>query len=38
MSFVDDFSRFTKIYLMKTKDEVSSIFLKFNVETEKSVR
>ena len=34
VSFVDDFSKFTKIYLIKTKDEVSRLFLKFKVETE----
>ena len=29
VSFVDDFSRFTKIYLIKTKDGVGIMFLKF---------
>ncbi|KAL0546105.1 hypothetical protein IC582_016010 [Cucumis melo] len=34
VSFVDDYSRFTKIYLIKTKDEAGSMFLKFNAESE----
>ena len=34
VSFVDDFSRFTKIYLIKTKDEAGSMFLKFKAESE----
>ena len=34
VSFVDDFSRFTKVYLIKSKDKVSSMFLKFKAESE----
>ena len=34
VSFVDDYSRFTKIYLIKTKDEAGSMFLKFKAESE----
>ncbi|KAA0048162.1 ty1-copia retrotransposon protein [Cucumis melo var. makuwa] len=34
VSCVDDYSRFTKIYLMKTKDEAGSMFLKFKAEFE----
>ncbi|KAL0560737.1 hypothetical protein IC582_001150 [Cucumis melo] len=34
ISFVDDFSKFTKIYLIKTKDEVGSMFLKFKAKSE----
>ena len=32
--FVNDFSRFTKFYLIKSKDETSSMFLKFKAEFE----
>ena len=31
---VDDFSKYTKIYLIKTKDEASSMFMKFKAESE----
>ncbi|KAA0036921.1 ty1-copia retrotransposon protein [Cucumis melo var. makuwa] len=34
VSFVDDYSRFTKIYLIKTKNEAVSMFVKFKVESE----
>ncbi|KAL0404059.1 UNVERIFIED_CONTAM: Retrovirus-related Pol polyprotein from transposon TNT 1-94 [Sesamum radiatum] len=34
VSFGDDFSRYTKIYLLKSKDEAVEIFLKFKVEAE----
>ena len=34
VSFVDDFSRYTKIYLIKSKDEASSMFMKFKAEFE----
>ncbi|KAA0058501.1 ty1-copia retrotransposon protein [Cucumis melo var. makuwa] len=34
VSFVDDYSRFTKIYLIKTKNEAVSMFLKFKAESE----
>ncbi|KAL4034932.1 hypothetical protein IC575_003605 [Cucumis melo] len=34
VSFVDDYFKFTKIYLIKTKDEVGSMFLKFKAESE----
>ncbi|KAL0546602.1 hypothetical protein IC582_016514 [Cucumis melo] len=34
VSFVDDYSRFTKIYLIKTKNEAGSMFLKFKAESE----
>ena len=34
VSFVYDFSRYTKTYLIKTKDETSSMFMKFKVESE----
>ncbi|KAL4029933.1 hypothetical protein IC575_008161 [Cucumis melo] len=34
VSFVDDYSRFTKIYLIKTKDEAGSMFLKFKAKSE----
>ena len=34
VSFVDDFSRYTNIYLIKSKDETSSMFLKLKAESE----
>ncbi|KAA0068137.1 ty1-copia retrotransposon protein [Cucumis melo var. makuwa] len=34
VSFVDDYSRFIKIYLIKTKNEAGSMFLKFKAESE----
>ncbi|KAL0560635.1 hypothetical protein IC582_001044 [Cucumis melo] len=34
VSFVDDYSRFTKIYLIKTKNEVVSMFVKCKAESE----
>ncbi|KAL2237783.1 UNVERIFIED_CONTAM: Retrovirus-related Pol polyprotein from transposon TNT 1-94 [Sesamum indicum] len=34
ISFVDDFSRYTRIYLLKSKDEVAEIYLKFKAEVE----
>ena len=32
ITFVDDFSRCTKVYLLKSKDEAESMFLKFQAE------
>ncbi|KAL0352264.1 UNVERIFIED_CONTAM: Retrovirus-related Pol polyprotein from transposon TNT 1-94 [Sesamum calycinum] len=34
ISFVDDFSRYTKINLLKSKDEASEMFLKYKAEVE----
>ncbi|KAA0053505.1 ty1-copia retrotransposon protein [Cucumis melo var. makuwa] len=34
VSFVDDYSRFTKIYLIKTKNEAVTMFVKFKAESE----
>ncbi|KAL0413818.1 UNVERIFIED_CONTAM: Retrovirus-related Pol polyprotein from transposon TNT 1-94 [Sesamum radiatum] len=34
MSFVDDFSRYTKIYLLRTKDEAAEMFLRYKTEVE----
>ncbi|KAL0555831.1 hypothetical protein IC582_004332 [Cucumis melo] len=34
VSFVNDYSRFTKIYLIKAKNEAGSMFLKFKAEYE----
>ncbi|KAA0063949.1 ty1-copia retrotransposon protein [Cucumis melo var. makuwa] len=38
VSFVDDYSRFTKIYLIKTKNEAVSMFLKFKAKSENQLR
>ena len=32
ITFVDDFSRYTKVYLLKSKDEAENMFLKFKAE------
>ena len=34
VSFVDDFSRFTKVYLIKSKAEARSMFFKFKADSE----
>ncbi|XP_075096171.1 uncharacterized protein LOC142174282 [Nicotiana tabacum] len=34
ITFVDDFSRYTKVYLLKSKDEAKSMFLKYKAEVE----
>ncbi|KAL0303170.1 UNVERIFIED_CONTAM: Retrovirus-related Pol polyprotein from transposon TNT 1-94 [Sesamum radiatum] len=34
ISFVDDYSGYTKIYLLRTKDEATEIFLKYKCEVE----
>lgn len=34
ISFVDDYSRFTKLYLLKTKSEAGEAFLKYKAEVE----
>lgn len=34
MSFVDDYSRYTRIYLLKSKDEAADIFLKYKTGVE----
>ena len=32
--FVDDYSRYTKVYLLKSKDEAEEIFLKYKAKVE----
>jgi hypothetical protein len=32
--FVDDYSRFTKLYLLKSKDEALEMFIKYKIEVE----
>jgi len=32
--FIDDYSRYTKVYLIKHKDEVFDMFLTFKLEVE----
>jgi len=34
ITFVDDCSRYTKVYLLKSKDEVKEMFLKYKDEIE----
>ena len=33
-ALIDDFSRYTRVYLLRTKDEVEEMFLKYKVEVE----
>ena len=32
ITFVDDFSRYTKVYLLKSKNEAKEMFLKYEAE------
>jgi hypothetical protein len=32
--FVDDYSRFTKLYLLRSKDEALKMFIKYKIEVE----
>lgn len=34
ITFVDDYSRYTRVYLLKSKDEATSVFLKYKLEVE----
>lgn len=34
VSFIDDFSRYTRIFLLRTKDEVAEMFIKYKLEVE----
>ena len=34
ITFVDDFSRYTKVYLLKSNNEVEEMFLKYKAEVE----
>ena len=34
ITFIDDYSRYTNVYLLKSKDEAEEIFLKYKVEVE----
>lgn len=34
VTFVDDFSRYTRVYLLKSKDETTDIFMKYKLEVE----
>ena len=34
ITFVDDFSRYIKVYLLKSKDEAEEMFLKYKAEVE----
>ena len=34
ITFVDDYSRYTKVYLLKSKDETEEMFLKYKAEVE----
>ena len=32
LTFIDDFSRYTRVYLLRTKDEAKEMFLKYKIE------
>ena len=34
MTFIDDYSRYTRVYLSVSKDEVENMFIKFKTEVE----
>ena len=34
VTLIDDFSRYTRVYLLRTKDEVEEMFLKYKIEVE----
>ena len=34
MTFIDDYSRFTKVYLLRNKDEAFDMFLSYKAEVE----
>ena len=34
MTFIDDYSRFTRVYLLRNKDEAFDMFLSYKVEVE----
>ena len=34
MTFIDDFSRYTKVYLLRSKDETFDMFLAYKAEVE----
>ena len=34
MTFIDDYSRYTRVYLLSSKDEAKNIFIKFKTEVE----
>ena len=37
VTFTDDFSRYTKVYLIKHKDETFDMFLTYKAEVRKSI-
>ena len=32
LKFIDDFSRYTRVYLLRMKDEAKEMFLKYKIE------
>jgi hypothetical protein len=34
ITFIDDYSRYTRVYLLHSKDEAENIFIKFKTEVE----
>ena len=34
MTFIDDYSKYTRVYLLSSKDEVENMFIKFKIEVE----
>ena len=34
MTFIDDYFRYTRVYLLSSKDEVENMFIKFKIEVE----
>ena len=34
MTFIDDYSRYTRVYLLSSKDEAENVFIKFKIQVE----
>ena len=38
ITFIDDYSRYTRVYLLRNKDEARDVFIKYKVEVENQLR
>ena len=38
ITFIDDYSRYTRVYLLRNKDEVMDVFIKYKNEVENQLR
>ena len=37
ITFIDDYSRYTRVYLLRNKDEARDVFIKYKNEVEKQL-